>query len=249
MVPQYGDYFQDAALGGKVWVLFTGNYAAEEGTYQTDPFLATFNEVPAAVSLTPAAQVVTPGESVPFSASGFSPGTAYNLTLNWNGVTVTLAKGTVLQSGRIVGNFTVPSIESQVYTVLAQDSRGTHATATLGVGQVSVSGLQGAIETLRSDVQSLSTSVQSLSSSIGSMQSNIVSSINSLFIGTNASIGAIQGSVSQSFSSLSSHVDSLSSTSRLLISIGLVLLFVVVVLQLFLLRRKPPQATTAIPTT
>ena len=39
-VPQYGDYFQAAAQGGKLWVLFTANYVVEQGTFQTDPFLA-----------------------------------------------------------------------------------------------------------------------------------------------------------------------------------------------------------------
>ncbi len=39
-VPQYGDYFQAVALGGKLWVLFTANYAVEQGTFQADPFLA-----------------------------------------------------------------------------------------------------------------------------------------------------------------------------------------------------------------
>ena len=39
-VPQYGDYFEATALGGTLWVLFTGNYAVEAGTFQTDPFLA-----------------------------------------------------------------------------------------------------------------------------------------------------------------------------------------------------------------
>src|SRR5712664_928206 len=40
VVPQYGDYFEATAIGGKLWVLFTGNYAVEAGTFQTDPFLA-----------------------------------------------------------------------------------------------------------------------------------------------------------------------------------------------------------------
>ena len=39
-VPQYGDYFQAVALGGKLWVLFTANYDVEQGTFQADPFLA-----------------------------------------------------------------------------------------------------------------------------------------------------------------------------------------------------------------
>lgn len=39
-VPQYGDYFEATARGGTLWVLFTGNYAVEAGTFQADPFLA-----------------------------------------------------------------------------------------------------------------------------------------------------------------------------------------------------------------
>ncbi|MHB8567378.1 MAG: hypothetical protein ACYC7D_01255 [Nitrososphaerales archaeon] len=38
-VPQYGDYFQSVALNGRLWVLFTGNYASEQGVFQADPFL------------------------------------------------------------------------------------------------------------------------------------------------------------------------------------------------------------------
>jgi len=40
VVPQYGDYFEATAMGGRLWVLFTGNYQVEAGTFQTDPFLA-----------------------------------------------------------------------------------------------------------------------------------------------------------------------------------------------------------------
>jgi len=43
-VPQYGDYFEATALSGTLWVLFTGNYAVEAGTFQTDPFLAVFRQ-------------------------------------------------------------------------------------------------------------------------------------------------------------------------------------------------------------
>lgn len=39
VVPQYGDYFQAVAYKGTLYVLYTGNYAAELGTFQTDPFL------------------------------------------------------------------------------------------------------------------------------------------------------------------------------------------------------------------
>lgn len=44
VVPQYGDYFEARAAGGMLWVLFTGNYAVEAGTFQTDPFLAVLSQ-------------------------------------------------------------------------------------------------------------------------------------------------------------------------------------------------------------
>lgn len=40
IVPQYGDYFQALAMNGKLYIVFTGNYAAELGTFQADPFLS-----------------------------------------------------------------------------------------------------------------------------------------------------------------------------------------------------------------
>ena len=40
IVPQYGDYFQAVAMDGTLYVSFTGNYAVELGTFQSDPFLA-----------------------------------------------------------------------------------------------------------------------------------------------------------------------------------------------------------------
>lgn len=39
IVPQYGDYFQAVASNGLLYVVFTGNYAVELGTFQADPFL------------------------------------------------------------------------------------------------------------------------------------------------------------------------------------------------------------------
>ncbi len=44
VVPQYGDYFQSVAINGHLWVLFTGNYARELGTFQADPFLIVTDE-------------------------------------------------------------------------------------------------------------------------------------------------------------------------------------------------------------
>jgi hypothetical protein len=42
--PQIGDYQQAADVNGKMWILFTGNYAAEQGTFQADPFLTTWSD-------------------------------------------------------------------------------------------------------------------------------------------------------------------------------------------------------------
>jgi hypothetical protein len=44
IVPQFGDYFQAIALHGQVWVLATGDYAMQMGTFQADPFLTAANE-------------------------------------------------------------------------------------------------------------------------------------------------------------------------------------------------------------
>lgn len=43
VVPQFGDYFEATARNGTVWILFTGNYAVEQGAFQADPFLAVLN--------------------------------------------------------------------------------------------------------------------------------------------------------------------------------------------------------------
>lgn len=45
-IPQYGDYFQGVFIGGTLWTLFTANYAVEQGTFQTDPFLSVLSHIP-----------------------------------------------------------------------------------------------------------------------------------------------------------------------------------------------------------
>jgi hypothetical protein len=44
IVPQFGDYFQAVALNGTLWTSFNATYTAEEGTFQTDPYLAVTSE-------------------------------------------------------------------------------------------------------------------------------------------------------------------------------------------------------------
>jgi hypothetical protein len=42
--PQIGDYQQAADANGRMWILFTGNYDVEQGTFQADPFLTTWSD-------------------------------------------------------------------------------------------------------------------------------------------------------------------------------------------------------------
>ena len=44
VVPQFGDYFQAVGIDGTIWTAFSGNYATELGTFQTDPFLGSAAE-------------------------------------------------------------------------------------------------------------------------------------------------------------------------------------------------------------
>jgi hypothetical protein len=39
LVPQFGDYFESTSIDGTLYVSFTADYSAEQGTFQTDPFL------------------------------------------------------------------------------------------------------------------------------------------------------------------------------------------------------------------
>ncbi len=202
VVPQYGDYLGVTAYGGRFWVLFTGNYAIEDGTPQTDPFLAPLSEVPPAVALHTTSEVASPGDRVGYSLSGFAPGASYNLTVDWNGVELALAKGTVQPGGTVSGNFTVPNVQSQVYAVVAQDTQGNTATATLGIGQVSLTGVQGALQSLQSTLGGLGQTLAALQASVqngfGSLNSSIPRSIARAEGQLNDSIAAVGASLRSS---------------------------------------------------
>ncbi len=227
VVPQYGDYMWVTAQGGKVWVLFTGNYASEGGTLQSDPFLATIGEAPATLTMTPTSGPVAPGDVVAYNATGFTPGTAFSVSADWSGTTVTLATGTVPPSGTISGNFTVPNIASDVYSVVARDGRGAAARSTLEVGQVSLTGVQAALDSIRSDVQLLS-------SSIGAMQSSILGRITSLGSSVNSTVTAAQSQISGSVSALGSRLE----LAALLSLVILLLAAMVFVFQFLTYRRR-----------
>jgi hypothetical protein len=172
VVPQYGDYFTAFAYGGRVWVLFTGNYAQVQGTYKENPFLAVVGETPSTLNFSSNARDSAPGDTVNFQAGGFTPGSTLRLSVEWDGIAVSLANSTVSSSGQTQGNFTVPNIQSQVYTVVAADGTGLASTAPLGVGQVSLGGVQGSLASIQRTLSSLS---GSMASGFASLNSSVAS--------------------------------------------------------------------------
>lgn len=234
VVPQYGDYFQAVAVSGELFVLYTGNYVTEEGVFQTDPFLAVVPSVAPVLTLFPSGAPTTagtpsrlaaeapPGATVPFNATGFTPGATFTLSLNWGGIDETLATGTVGTSGSIAGNFTVPNVQSQVYTVTATDSAGVSASTRFGVEQVSLAPVQSSISqlssTLSGDFASVQGSISSLSNTMTSGFSSVTSSLSGLsstvtngFTSVSSSISGLSTRVANGFSSVQASVANLSS--------------------------------------
>ncbi|MBI3859163.1 MAG: exo-alpha-sialidase [Thaumarchaeota archaeon] len=248
ITPQYGDYLSAAAYGGKLLVLFTGNYAYEQGTPQTDPFLARSGEAATSFSLSAAPTGTPPGGVVSYNASGFTPGSAFQVSVDWGGSKVVLASSNVPQNGNVAGNFTVPNLESQVYTALAQDSNGLAASASLPVGQVSLSPIQSTLDSLKSQVDSIGQSVSagfsSLNSSVAGLRtqvSTLTSSFGSQIQGLNSSL---RSSISDLESRLSSSLSGAASTIAL-VEYLLVAVAVVAVLTLILGLRKGGASKTS----
>ncbi|MDG6991345.1 MAG: hypothetical protein JRM99_08020, partial [Nitrososphaerota archaeon] len=265
VVPQYGDYFTADAVGGQVWILFTGNYAKEQGTYKDSPFLTVIGEVPASLSLSSNAKDAAPGAVVTFSAGGFPAGSAVSLDVTWNGVSLSLANSTASQAGVATGNFTVPNVQSQVYTVVASDGLGTTSSASLGVGQVSLANLQGMIGSLNTAVTSgfstVTGELTGLSSTVTSGLSTVKGNLSTLATTMTAGFASLSGSVStlssnvatgvgsilsavQSFNSLSSQSTTLGYLEVLTAAI-FILLIVLLVMQLR--SRRPRSGQTAAP--
>lgn len=231
VVPQYGDYFTAEALNGKVWVLFTGNYAQVQGTYKDSPFLTMIGEVPTSLNLTSNAKDAAPGDTVGFVAGGFTPTSTLSLTLRWEGETVSLANVTVSQAGTAQGNFTVPNLQSQVYSVVAGDGTGLATSATLGVGQVSLGGIQGALSTIQGSLASLD-----------GLVGNGFSTLGSTVTGTGATLGASIQSLQAKVGPAVTGSGSTLSVLVYLILAALILLVVGLVLQVR--GRKPAEQTS-----
>ena len=125
IVPQYGDYMQVAALGGQLWVAYTANYAAELGTFQTDPWLTLAPEnSPFSVAGTASPSLADPGVTVAFH--GTATNTAGTSTFAWtfgDGGTATGADATHAYAAS--GTYTAQ--------VTATDSLGRTATSQVYV--------------------------------------------------------------------------------------------------------------------
>ncbi len=237
VVPQFGDYFTAWAHVGEVWVLFTGNYAKVQGAYKASPFLATVGEAPLSLNLSSNSKDASPGDTVSFSAGGFSAGSTVKLTLNWDGLTISLANATVSQSGVATGNFTVPNVASQVYPVVATDGRGFSASASLGVGQVSLTGVQSTLASLQGSI----TTLQNMVTSLGS-------SLNSGLASLNSTIDSARGSLASSVSAIGSSVSGTTSTLSLVEYLAiLILVLVVVVLAVSVRKGRPPSQAPSQP--
>jgi hypothetical protein len=214
VVPQYGDYFQVQALQGKLYVLYTAHYTPEQGTYKASPFLAVTPYTTAHLALgggSPLGRAVTQGsplDTVPFNATGFTPNASFQLWLSWGGITEPLANGTVSVQGGVTGTFVVPDIQSQVYTITANDSSGVAVTTTFGIKQVN-------LVPVLSSVSQLSTTLQgdfnSLSGAITGLSTSLSSGINSIQGSLSADNSSLSKSMSNGFSLLQGSVTSLSS--------------------------------------
>ena len=237
VVPQYGDYITATALGGKIWVSFTGNYATELGTYQTDPFLAVVGETPSVLSLGSNAKDAAPGASVSFDATGLTSGTSYSLTMNWSSMTVNLANGTVASDGSAKGNFTVPNVESQVYTVTASDAAGLSASSQLGVGQVSIAPLQAAIQDIQASISSLSAQTQGIASSVSSLSTSIPNELSSLNGSISKSLNGVQSTLGASIAGASSDLKNSVSNSFMTVYELLGVAIVLIVVAIFFAAR------------
>ncbi|QQG49117.1 MAG: hypothetical protein HY247_02040 [archaeon] len=253
VVPQFGDYMTAAAGQGRVYVLFTGNYKSEGGTLQADPYLGWVPESPPELTLGPAAADAAPGDVVPYSVLGLDPGSAFGLSLDWSGVQVVLANGTVGPTGAVAGNFSVPNLQSRVYTVVAKDAKGTYATANLAVGQVSVSGILAALQGLSLAVASLNQSVTGAQAALSSQISALGTSVGDLQASVTDELAAFNSSLLTSFAAVDSQISRAISgpaSTLNLIAVMLVISVVLLLATLYLLltsRRKEGRENPAVP--
>jgi predicted nucleic acid-binding Zn-ribbon protein len=130
-----------------------------------------------------------PGASVSYSGTNFTPNKKYTLTVDWDGITVTLDSGTATAAGTISGTFKVPGLQSRVYTVVAKDEAGITATARFGVEQVSTTELATKIDALSTQLTNVE---KTLSTKMDTMQTAITKAITDAQTAITAAISSAQ---------------------------------------------------------
>ena len=215
MTPTVGDVYSatipatavtTAGVEYYILALDTSNNQARApttGTYTITVLVATLN---VAKSHAP------PGDSIAYSGSNFTPNTSYTLTIDWSGITVTLASGTTTATGAISGTFKVPAVQSQVYTIVAKDAAGITATAKFGVEQVSTTELAAKVDALSTQL----TNVQmTLSTKMDTIQTAVTKAISDAQTAITAAISASQTAITAAISAAQSDIKSaLASTEK-----------------------------------
>ena len=163
--------------------------APTTGTYTITVLVATLN-----VAKTHA----PPGDSIAYSGSNFTPNTSYTLTIDWSGITVTLATGTTTPTGAISGTFKVPAVQSQVYTIVAKDAAGITATAKFGVEQVSTTELATKVDALSTQLTNVE---KTLSTKMDTLQTAVTKAISDAQTAITAAISAAQTDIKAAITS------------------------------------------------
>jgi hypothetical protein len=176
----------------------TGSYtisaAASSGGIQVATAAGTFTVTsPTSLNLTP--NNAPPGASVAFSGAGFTASQQVSVTLNWDGLTMALASSTSTSTGAVSGTFTVPNIQSRVYTVTATDAAGLSANALFGIGQANVTGLQSAITIVGQNIDSIISTLSGMGATLSTIDGNTA--------GLSSSIGSVSTAVSNLGASIS----------------------------------------------
>jgi hypothetical protein len=164
--------------------------AADTATNEAKTSVYTISVMVATLTITP--DHAAPGASASYSGTNFTPNTSYSLTIDWSGITVTLAAGTVTPTGTISGTFKVPAVQSQVYTIVAKDRAGITASAKFGVEQVSTTELATKIDALSTQLTNVE---NTLSKKMDTIQETLSKAVNDAKIEITGAISRAESNI------------------------------------------------------
>jgi len=201
-------------------------YIKAEDTATNEAQTPTYTITAITATLTVTPEHAPPGESITYSGTNFTPNATYTLTIDWSGITVTLATGTATPEGTISGTFKVPAVQSQVYTIVAKDAAGITATAKFGVEQVSTTELATKIDALSTQLtnveKTLSTKMDTLQTAvtkaISDAQTAITAAISSAQSDVKAAISTAQKAITDAVSSAQSDIKAAVSSAQTALS-------------------------------